>query len=894
MTEFLRAKLAMQRVLERRVNAYVLFPLIAAVVILAIWWSTFRVIAVESASAERRAAESALEQIETYEAQTIRNLNAIDQTLKTISYIHLLQADRPILSDLAEKGVIPPALVFSIAIADKTGRIREGTEAAERGVISDQPFFIQHRESKLDLPAVTLVPSSTGKHKLQFSRRLNTPQEDFDGVAMVSVHAEYFTSSYDSARFGEWGLLGLVADNGRFLVKRTGDMVTSGDDAGPEVTGEDFRSVHSMLVKHAWDGVERYTNARTLYGFPLSVVVGLAQTEQLASFRQQERIYLGSATIVTLLLAAVTALLTHLSWKMAKDRARVRKAQETYYAASEASLEAILVWRRVEVGDPLGTTNDFVLDNINHRGAQLFNSSKTALLGRTVHELLPESADNGFYDELETVVQTGTIRELEWENDFPALRAKWLYRQVIQVEDGVVVILRDISERREAEARISHMAHHDALTGLPNRTLLEQRLQQAMQHARTRGQPVAVVFVDLDNFKLVNDGLGHKAGDELLKIVSRRMERCVRSIDTVVRLGGDEFVMVLRGEMAQNERLEMLLKQVGAAIAEPIYLNNQRFEITSSSGVALYPRDGSDIETLLSNADAAMYEAKAQGRNNFQFYSPDMHERVMEKLALQEGLRNAVARDELFLVYQPQVDLRSGFVIGVEALLRWRHPRKGILLPSDFIALAEENGTIISIGEWVLRTACRQNKAWQDEGLFPFVVSVNVSTRQFQEGTLLDKVSNALRDSGLDACYLNLEVTESLIMQDVQQAVLLMQELKAMDVQLSIDDFGTGYSSLSALKSFPITSLKLDRSFVSDLCVDRDDEAITKAVIALGHELDLQVVAEGVETQEQLDFLLDYDCDAAQGFYFGEPVSAQALPACTRVRHNLLMKAAAH
>ena len=887
MPEALPAKMVLQRVLGRRINAYVLFPLIAMVVIAAIWWSTFRVIKVEHDGAQRRAAESALEQIETYEAQMIRNLDAIDQTLKTIAYIRMQQDGRPILPGLDERGVLPSVLVFSVAIADKTGRVIEGIEAAERANVSDQEFFLYHRRIALDLPRVTLVSSASGRDKLQFSRRLTTDDERFNGVAMVSVNADYFTSSYDAERLGERGVLGLMTEDGTFLVKRTGNTVTSGENAGMGWTGEDAQGFHSTLLTNPWDGVERYTNARVLYGFPLSVLIGLARSEQLASFQQQKKIYLGTALLATFLLMGITALLTHLSWKMAKDRMRIRKAQETYYAASEASLEAILVWRRVLVSDPLGVVDDFVLDNINYRGTQLFGMNKAELLGRTTRELLPQCVDNGFLNELVEVTRTGEIREREWENDFPALHAKWLYRQVIQVEDGVVVILRDISERREAEARISHMAHHDALTGLPNRTLLEKRLQQAMQQAKAKGQALAVVFADLDNFKLVNDGLGHRAGDELLKIVSKRMGSCVRAGDTVVRLGGDEFVMVLCGELAQHERLPALLKQVGDAIAQPIYLNNQRFEITSSLGVAIYPRDGRDCETLLSNADAAMYEAKAQGRNNFQFYNPDMHERVVEKLALQEGLRNAVARNELFLLYQPQVDLRSGFVIGVEALLRWRHPLKGILQPSDFISLAEENGTILAIGEWVLHTACHQNKAWQDAGICPFVISVNVSARQFKEGKLLAQVDAALKESGLDAGYLNLEVTESLIMQDVQQAVCLMQELKAMDVQLSIDDFGTGYSSLSALKSFPITSLKLDRSFVSDLCVDKDDEAITKAVIALGHELDLQVVAEGVETQAQLDFLLDCDCDAAQGYYFGEPVSAHRLPECTRVRGYL-------
>ncbi len=873
--------------LERRVDAYALFMLVAMVIIIAIWLSTVRVVQVERTAAALRAAEAAQEQIEVYEAQMIRNLGAIDQTLKTIAYIHSLKNVRPVLRELNEYGVIPSMLIFSIEIADRNGMIIETSDAAERNDISHEPYFHFHRAEDWDWPQISVTDGKPERGgRLQFSRRLNNADGNFDGVVMVSLPADYFTSGYDTARLGRNGVLGLIDRNGYFLVRRSGDIVSMGEIAGPELIDDEQQSFQNVLQKNAWDGVERYIHVRALYGFPLSVMVGLAKDEQLAAYRHQMRIYMGSATAATLLLLIVAALLTNLSWHIAKGRARIRKDQETYYAASEASLEAIMVWRCTKKVGRVADKMDFVLDSINYRGTHMFGKAKNALLGRSVHELLPECGHNGFLDALMQVSESGVIHEHEWENDFPSLQAKWLYRQVIRVQDGVVVILRDISDRREAEARISHMAHHDALTGLPNRTLLEQRLKQAMQHAQLHRQLLAVVFVDLDNFKLVNDGLGHKAGDELLKIVARRMEHCLRSIDTVVRLGGDEFVMLLYGDLEHNNRLSALLQQVSTSISEPIHLHNQRFEITCSLGVAIYPRDGEDGETLLSNADAAMYEAKALGRNNFQFYHPRMHERIVEKLALQEGLRNAAARNELVLLYQPQVHLRSGFIVGVEALIRWQHPSKGLILPSDFIPLAEENGTILAIGEWVLRTACHQNKAWQDAGLRPMVISVNVSARQFRSITLITQVREALQESGMEPCYLNLEVTESLIMQDTEQAIAIMQALKAMGVQLSIDDFGTGYSSLSALKSFPITSLKLDRSFVADLGEDKDDEAITKAIIVLGHELDLDVIAEGVETAAQLAFLVNSDCDAAQGYYFGEPVSAQAMEGRTRMRYR--------
>ena len=363
-------------------------------------------------------------------------------------------------------------------------------------------------------------------------------------------------------------------------------------------------------------------------------------------------------------------------------------------------------------------------------------------------------------------------------------------------------------ERKLAEDQIHFMANHDVLTGLPNRALLEDRLSQAILYAQRYDRWVTVVFIDLDNFKLVNDTLGHNAGDELLKIVARRMVECVRATDTVVRLGGDEFVIVLFDQPTNVDLISETLQKIRTAIAEPVHLGEHRLRATASIGIANYPKDGAIPDTLLANADAAMYRAKEFGRDNFQFYAPEFNTRAHEKFVLQEELRNALARSEFALLYQPQVDLRSGRVFAVEALIRWNHPTLGMVAPTNFIPTAEETGLIVPIGDWVLHEACRQNKAWQDAGLPPMTVCVNVSARQFRERNLVGRVVNALRDSGLEARYLELEVTESLIMQDIELAVATMNELQGLGVQISIDDFGTGYSSLSALKTFPVARLE--------------------------------------------------------------------------------------
>ena len=432
-------------------------------------------------------------------------------------------------------------------------------------------------------------------------------------------------------------------------------------------------------------------------------------------------------------------------------------------------------------------------------------------------------------------------------------------------------------ERKLAEDQIHFMANHDVLTGLPNRALLEDRLSQALLYAQRYDRWVTVVFIDLDNFKLVNDTLGHNAGDVLLKTVANRMVECVRSTDTVVRLGGDEFVIVLFDQPTNVDLISETLQEIRAAIAEPVHLGRHRLRATASIGIANYPKDGKSPDQLLANADAAMYRAKDFGRDNFQFYAPEFNTRAHEKFVLQEELRNALARSEFILLYQPQVDLRSGEVFAVEALLRWKHPTRGMVAPNTFIPTAEETGLIVPIGDWVLHEACRQNKAWQDAGLPPLTVCVNVSARQFREPNLIGRVVNALKDSGLEARHLELEVTESLIMQDVELAVATMNALQGLGVQISIDDFGTGYSSLSALKTFPVARLKIDKSFIKDLAADENDQAVASAVISLGQNLHLRVIAEGVETDDQVAFLRKNNCDEMQGYHFSKPVSAQGI-----------------
>ena len=430
--------------------------------------------------------------------------------------------------------------------------------------------------------------------------------------------------------------------------------------------------------------------------------------------------------------------------------------------------------------------------------------------------------------------------------------------------------------RKQAESNLTFFANHDALTSLPNRFMFNQRLTQALARAQRQDKMVAVLFIDLDRFKVINDTLGHDAGDRLLIELAAQLHGCLRENDTVARQGGDEFVVLIE-DINDPNQVTGVAQKILETIAEVHVLGGQEFHITASIGISVFPDEGADVQTLLKNADIAMYRAKEQGKNNFQFYSAEMNQHTFERLALETSLRRAIEREEFLLHYQPKVDLRSGRITGVEALVRWRHPDLGMVSPAQFIPLAEETGLIGPIGDWVLRTACAEARRWIGKGTSEISVAVNLSARQFAREDLAQSITSVLQESDLEPRFLEIEITESTVMHNANRAAGILQQLKEMGIRVAIDDFGTGYSSLGYLKRFPIDSVKIDRSFIQDIPNDRDDVAITCAVIAMAHSLRLKVIAEGVETEEQYQFLRDHDCDEMQGYFFSAPIDAAEL-----------------
>ncbi len=500
-------------------------------------------------------------------------------------------------------------------------------------------------------------------------------------------------------------------------------------------------------------------------------------------------------------------------------------------------------------------------------------------------------ADPGQFEELRQVLKEHNVaHNVELEVCRQDGSKKWLLANVRSVRGGNGTVLhyegtvQDITERKNAEKQIQVMAYYDALTGLPNRTLLQDRMSVALASARRHREKVALLFLDLDQFKSINDSLGHSVGDLLLKEVAERLKKWSREQDTVARLAGDEFVLLLTG-VKETADAAVAAQRIIDTMAIGFAVHDHPLNVTCSIGISIFPDDCTAAEALVKNADMAMYCAKQNGRNSFQFFTQDMSVGAMERLRLENSLRGALERAEFFLVYQPQINIVTGRITGTEALLRWRHPELGLVPPDKFIPFAEHSGLIISIGEWVLKTACAQAREWQNEGLPAVPVAVNVSSVQFRQRTFVDLIRTVLRETGLEPQYLELELTESLLISNADVMLSILQELKEMGVKLSIDDFGTGYSSLSYLRHFPVYKLKIDRSFVRDLTVDADDDAITDTIINMAKSLNLTVVAEGVESETQISFLRQHKCDEIQGYYFSKPLVAEE--AAERMRQNL-------
>lgn len=547
--------------------------------------------------------------------------------------------------------------------------------------------------------------------------------------------------------------------------------------------------------------------------------------------------------------------------KLAQEE--LEESEQRYRYLIEASPEAIII---------------FHMDNI------LFANSVTKklldveiveeLLSRSVYKFIDRSYHEQAFSHITSVIMDNYMDTLEYKLITNTGRLKYAEitgrRITYMGKSAVLAILKDITDRKQAEEQINHMAYHDALTDLPNRYLLTNYLKNLLE---VKSQStLGIMFIDLDRFKLINDSMGHDFGDDILKQVSLRLRECASEQEMIFRHGGDEFIILMEGITEQE--IAQHAQRVLSCFDRVFEINNREIFISPSIGISMYPADGQDVDTLIKNADSAMYLAKDRGRNNYQFFTARLNEIISKKLDTEMGLRKALENEELLLYYQPQIELETGKVVGMEALIRWEHPEKGMISPFEFISVAEETGLIDPIGEWVVRTACKQNQAWQDAGLPAMPVAVNISPRQMQHREFVKMITKALEESGLNPKYLELEVTES-IMQNLEETTPQLQALKAIGVQIAIDDFGTGYSALHILRHLPIDKLKVDRSFIQDIFDSYNSAALVKTIIEMGHNLHFNVIAEGIEDKRQLNFLKENKCDMGQGYYYSKPICAE-------------------
>lgn len=648
---------------------------------------------------------------------------------------------------------------------------------------------------------------------------------------------------------------------------------------GDSLIGSALRS-RMPSVANRFDSDPRLMHCRTealCRGFNSMIALPLLHEDEMLGIlnvyaAEQDAFDAGEVDLLTGLVHSISDAIAALRHRSRHQATKIEL--RLFKRAIEASANAIVITSAV--------APDYPVTYVNPAFERMTGYPADEMIGRSLRVLQRNDAQQPGLQEIRATVRergTGQAVVRNYRKDGTLF---WSEVFIAPVKDDAgtvshfVAAKYDITETRHYQTELEFQANHDGLTALANRNLLHDRLRQAIGHAGHDDDPVWVVFIDLDRFKFVNDTLGHQAGDALLKLVAKRLMDSVRVTDTVARLGGDEFVLVLSERNADRPSTGVV-QRIMNAIAQPFVIEEHEFFLTSSIGIAVYPNDGEDSDTLIKHADVAMYRAKDLGRNNFQFYTAEMNQRALERLRIEGDLRLALERGEFLLHYQPQLDLHSGCMVGMEALIRWNHPTRGLVPPASFINLAEETGLIVPIGHWVIRTACAQNKAWQRAGHAPLRVAVNLSAAQFAQHDLVQLITAALDDAQLEPRYLEIELTESLVMTDVARTIGILRELKALGVHVSIDDFGTGYSSLSYLKRFPIDVLKIDQSFVRDITVNPDDAAIVASIISLAHSLRLNVIAEGVENEEQLMFLRDKGCDQIQGYYFSRPVPGEAI-----------------
>ena len=834
---------------------------------------------IERALLERSTQNEAASVARSYAQYLKRSVEQIDQVSLLIKHQWEESHDAVRLEWMLQNSALLNADFVAALIIDRNGVPICGLPVPSSGVsLLDRDYFTYHRDHADG--ALRIGPPAIGrlnnKPVIQLTRRLQDAAGNFDGVALVAVEPSWFAMFRSGSNLGAAGLLAVAGEDGELRMAAISNLDQSvpGLTAVPALPG---RGGSTMLAGAPWfsDGLARYVGWEGVPDYHLNAIVGIGIDERLAPLAASHRLAMKIATATTLLIAIFTLLMMWLWWRTAWQRHQNASAQEAYRVATEGGLDGFYSLQTMRDLD--GTVVDFKVIDCNERGASFNGVTAQEFIGQQMSQLYPMPY-------FKTVLATfcGALRDGFYEDEMKIppespVRLEWVHRRLVRTRTGLAMTMRDISSLKAHQRDLSRMANEDALTGLPNRNWLQATLPVTIDQARRAGSKVAVMFVDLDDFKNVNDSLGHSAGDELLQIAAHRLQAVLRPGDNVVRLGGDEFTVILTSLFDRNDAAQVA-QRITDAFAKPFQLRAGTDTVGISIGVSVFPDDGNDVETLLKNSDIAMYHAKSAGKNHHQFYQPSFSDLLHGRLAIERALQAAIEKNELVLFYQPRVHADSGVLLALEVLVRWNHPQRGMILPAEFIPIAEETGLILPLGELIAELACRQLVEWRDGGLPVVPLSINVSPHQFNRGKIKNLFAGLLARHQLDGALLEIEITESSMMgQQIELSEELMA-IRALGIKLLVDDFGTGYSSLSQLQRLDMDGLKVDRAFTKELGRTAEGEVFFLAIVSMAHALGMTVVAEGVENAEQLRILQSLNCDEVQGYFVARPMAAVAVP----------------
>lgn len=813
----------------------------------------------------------------SYSDQLTRAVAEIDQIALQIRYHWEMSKGQFQLDDAKTKAAFTPvSLLYQVGILNQNGVLSTGTLPAPNGAyLGNNAYFLEQKTATKDLlyigePTEIRVANGTS---IPFSRRLLNPDGSFGGVVAISVAPSYFTGSYNQTTFGKYGLLGIIGNDNIMRAMRIGQ---STDRAGTESFVSSLRFPELARSSTLLDGTRWFSDKRSRFvgwnavaGYPILAMAGLDQEEVLESYRASRVASVRDAILDTCALAMFTFIAITLSMRLAWRKHQLETTQAAYRTATEGGREGFYIARPIYGAGK--AIVDFKVIDCNHRGAELFLQRREELIGKTISTLFSGAKPDRIIGMLCRSMKAESYEgELDVPGESPFV-ARWAHLKIVRVGGTLAVTLRDVSDAKAHVAELERLINEDALTGLPNRHWVQNHLPKAIEEAAAKDTMLAVLFIDLDGFKAVNDAMGHAAGDEVLRNSARRLQVAVRPHDSVVRLGGDEFVVVL--EYIENKSdaahvAERILHsfQDGFRLADGVHA------VGASVGISVFPSDGTNANTLLHHADIAMYSVKTTGKRNYRFFDEKFYEALRARLENETELRHAIQLDQLVMYYQPRIDMSTGATSSMEALVRWAHPLKGLLEPLEFIPLAEETGLILSLGELVIDKVCAQMACWEQSGQELVPVSINVSCRQFNEGDVANVFSTCMARHNIDPKLIEIELTESSMMGDSRSVANALTGIQKMGIKLLVDDFGTGYSSLSQLQRLDFDVLKVDRAFTAELGKSEEGNVLFTAIITMAHALGMRVVAEGVETLAQIQILKLLQCDEIQGFYISKPL----------------------